>query len=151
MAVLRHAHTGVVVRDLAAAAGFFTLLGLECGDPMAVEGEWLDSIIAVPGARVEIVMVRTPDGDDALELVTFHEPADGAGAATTLPAPVNRPGIRHVAFAVDDMRATVDRLRAAGWDTVGDVVDYRGVFLLCYVRGPEGIIVELAERLPVSS
>jgi hypothetical protein len=80
-------------------------------------------------------MVRTPDGTDALELVKFHEPPAEADAQ---PAPPNRRGIRHLAFAVDDMSAVIDRLRTAGWHTVGEIVDYQGMFLLCYVRGPEG-------------
>jgi len=78
------------------------------------------------------------------ELVRFESPS--AGAREPAPA-ANRPGLRHVAFKVDDVRAVVDRVRAAGWDTVGEIVDYEGMFLLCYVRGPEGLIVELAERL----
>ncbi len=86
---------------------------------------------------------------DALELVKFREPPVESDAQ---PAPPNRRGIRHLAFAVDDMSTVVDRLRAAGWDAVGEIVDYQGMFLLCYVRGPEGLIIELAERLgPVST
>jgi catechol 2,3-dioxygenase-like lactoylglutathione lyase family enzyme len=137
-------HTGVVVDDLTAAVGFFTTLGLQCSDPFVVEGEWVDRILGLSAVRVEGVMVRTPDGTDALELVKFHEPpAEPDGQ----PAPPNRRGIRHVAFAVDDVRAVVERLRTSGWDTVGEIVDYQGMFLLCYVRGPEGLIIELAERL----
>jgi catechol 2,3-dioxygenase-like lactoylglutathione lyase family enzyme len=146
MAVSGFVHAGVVVDDLAAAVRFVRLLGFECGDPMTVEGEWVDRIIGLPDARVEAVMVRLPDGSDTLELVKFHAPpaeADGNGA----PAPANRLGIRHLAFKVDDLHAVVDRMRAAGWDTVGEIVDYEGIFLLCYLRGPEGLIFELAEPL----
>ena len=90
-------------------------------------------------------MVRMPDGSDVLELVKFHEPP---AEPDPQPAPPNRRGLRHLAFAVDDMSAVVDRLRAAGWHPVGEVVDYQKTFLLCYIRGPEGLIIELAERLP---
>jgi catechol 2,3-dioxygenase-like lactoylglutathione lyase family enzyme len=148
--VSRFVHTGVVVEDLAAVVEFLTLLGLRCGEPMIVEGEWVDRIVDLPGVRVEVVMVRLPDGTDTIELAKFHAPtadADpGAGSA-----PPNRPGIRHIAYGVDDMRAVVDRVRAAGWDTVGEVVDYAGAYLLCYVRGPEGLIVELAEPMGSTS
>jgi catechol 2,3-dioxygenase-like lactoylglutathione lyase family enzyme len=137
-------HTGVVVDDLTAAAGFFISLGLQCSEPFVVEGEWVDRILGLSGVRVEGVMVRTPDGTDALELVKFHEPPAEPDGQT---APPNRRGIRHIAFAVDDVRAVVDRLRTSGWDTVGEIVDYQRMFLLCYVRGPEGLIIELAERL----
>src|SRR4051794_27115641 len=117
-------HTGVVVDDLAAFVEFFTLLGLDCGRPMIVEGEWVDRIIDLPEARVEAVMVRLPDGTDTLELVKFHAPSGADAGAET--APANRPGIRHIAFKVGDLRAVVEQVRAAGWDTVGEVVDYEG-------------------------
>jgi len=90
------------------------------------------------------VIAPVPDGDDVFEVVRFHSPSDGA--QEPVPA-ANRPGLRHIAFRVGDVRAVVDRVRAAGWDTVGEIVDHKDVFLLCYVRGPEGLIVELAERL----
>jgi catechol 2,3-dioxygenase-like lactoylglutathione lyase family enzyme len=144
MGVSSFVHAGVVVDDLAVVVEFLTSLGLECGEPMTVEGEWLDRIVDLPGARVEIVMARAPDGTGTLELAKFHAPPADADAE---PAPPNRPGIRHIAYTVDDLRAVVDRMRTAGWDTVGDVVDYEGDYLLCYVRGPEGLIVELAEPL----
>jgi catechol 2,3-dioxygenase-like lactoylglutathione lyase family enzyme len=107
-------------------------------------GEWIDRIIGLENARVEVVMARGPDGSDVFEVVRFHSPVGGARE----PAPaVNRPGLRHVAFTVDDVRGVVDRVRAAGWETVGEIVDYESTFRLCYVRGPDGLIVELAERL----
>jgi catechol 2,3-dioxygenase-like lactoylglutathione lyase family enzyme len=137
-------HAGVVVDDLTTAVGFFTSLGLACSEPFVVGGEWVDRIVGLPDVRVEAVMARTPDGADALELVKFHEPPSEADAQ---PAPANRLGLRHLAFAIDDMSAVVGRLRTAGWHTVGEIVDYQGMFLLCYVRGPEGLIIELAERL----
>jgi catechol 2,3-dioxygenase-like lactoylglutathione lyase family enzyme len=92
---------------------------------------------------VEVVMVRGPDGGDVFEVVRFRSPS--AGAQEAAPA-ANRPGLRHIAFKVDDVRGVVDRVREAGWETVGEIVEFKP-FLLCYVRGPEGLIVELAERL----
>jgi catechol 2,3-dioxygenase-like lactoylglutathione lyase family enzyme len=107
-------------------------------------GEWIDRIIGLEDVAVEVVMARAPDGIDIFEVVRFRSPA--AGAEEPAPA-ANRPGLRHIAFTVDDVRAVVNRIRDAGWDTVGEIVDYQNTYLLCYVRGPEGLIVELAERL----
>jgi catechol 2,3-dioxygenase-like lactoylglutathione lyase family enzyme len=137
-------HVGLVVEDLDATVRFLSLLGLDCGKPNVFGGEWIDRIIGLENATVEVVMARGPDGSDVFEVVRFQSPAAGADE----PAPaVNRPGLRHIAFTVGDVRGVVDRIREAGWDTVGEIVDYEGMFLLCYVRGPEGLIVELAERL----
>jgi len=137
-------HVGLVVEDLDEMVRFLALLGLDCGRPGTFGGEWIDRIIGLEDATVELVMVRAPDGSDIFEVVRFHTPA----AAAQEPAPAaNRPGLRHIAFKVDDVRAVVERVREAGWDTVGEIVDYESTFLLCYVRGPEGLIVELAERL----
>jgi catechol 2,3-dioxygenase-like lactoylglutathione lyase family enzyme len=107
-------------------------------------GEWIDQIIGLEDVTIEIVMVRVPDGSDVFEVVRFHSPS--AGAHELKPA-TNRPGLRHVAFKVDDVRGVVERVREAGWETVGEIVNFEDTFLLCYVRGPEGLIVELAERL----
>jgi catechol 2,3-dioxygenase-like lactoylglutathione lyase family enzyme len=117
---------------------------LHCGEPGVHVGEWIDRIIGLDNATVEVVMARAPDGGDIFEVVRFRSPA--AGAQDPAPA-ANRPGLRHVAFTVDDVRGVVHRLRAAGWETVGEIVDFENTFLLCYVSGPEGLIVELAERL----
>lgn len=144
--VTNYVHAGWVVEDLQAAVAFLTTLGLECSKPMTIEGEWIDRIIAVPDARVEIVMASAPDGTGTIELVKFHSPP-GEPEPGGAQAPPNRTGIRHIAYQVDDLLAVVDRVRAAGWDTVGEVVDYQGQYLLCYLRGPEGLIVELAEPL----
>ena len=137
-------HIGLVVEDLDKTVRFLALLGFECGKPSVLSGEWIDRIIGLENVTVEVAMARGPDGSDVFEVVRFHSPS--AGAQEPAPA-ANRPGLRHIAFKVDDVHAVVDRVRAAGWDTVGEIVDYEGVFLLCYVRGPEGLIVELAERL----
>jgi catechol 2,3-dioxygenase-like lactoylglutathione lyase family enzyme len=137
-------HIGLVVEDLDETARFLALLGFDCGEPGVYSGDWIDRIIGLEDVTVETVMVRAPDGSDVFEVVRFHSPS--AGAEEPAPA-ANRPGLRHVAFEVDDVRGAVDRVRAAGWDTIGEIVDYESTFLLCYVRGPEGLIVELAERL----
>jgi len=137
-------HIGLVVEDLGETVRFLSLLGLDCGTPAVFSGEWIDRIIDLENATVEVVMARAPDGSDIFEVVRFSLPSAGAHE----PAPAaNRPGLRHVAFTVDDLRGVVDRVREAGWETVGEIVDYESTFRLCYVRGPEGLIVELAERL----
>jgi catechol 2,3-dioxygenase-like lactoylglutathione lyase family enzyme len=137
-------HIGLVVEDLDETVRFLELLGFGCSEPGVFSGEWIDQIIGLDDVTVETVMARAPDGTDMFEVVRFRSPS--AGAQEPAPA-ANRPGLRHVAFKVDDVRAVVDRVREAGWDTVGEIVDYESMFLLCYVRGPEGLIVELAERL----
>ena len=137
-------HVGLVVEDLDETVRFLGLLGFDCGKPGVFSGRWIDRIIGLEDVTVEVVMVRAPDGSDVFEVVRFKSPS--AGAQEPAPA-ANRPGLRHVAFKVDDVRGVVDRVRAAGWETVGEIVDFESMFLLCYVRGPEGLIVELAERL----
>ena len=137
-------HIGLVVEDLDETVRFLELLGFDCSEPGVHGGAWIDRIIGLDDVTVETVMARAPDGSDIFEVVRFRSPSAGAEG----PAPAaNRPGLRHVAFKVDDVRGVVDRVRAAGWDTIGEIVDYQSMFLLCYVRGPEGLIVELAERL----
>ena len=139
-------HVGVVVDDLEAATEFFLDMGLEReGDgAMTVEGAWVDNIVGLTGVRAEVVMVQTPDGTGKLELTKFHTPADDQGPQ---PPAANRLGLRHILFVVEDLPAIVEKLRARGFGLVGRVQDYEGFFRLCYVRGPEGIIVELAERI----
>jgi catechol 2,3-dioxygenase-like lactoylglutathione lyase family enzyme len=144
MTIQRMDHVGVVVDDLAAATAFFVELGFKPQGEGLVEGDWVDRVVGLEGIRVEFAMVETPDGHGRLELIKFHSPpAVGDGQD----APANTRGIRHIAFVVDDIDAVVARLRARGAELVGEVEDYRDIFRLCYVRGPEGIIVELAERL----
>jgi catechol 2,3-dioxygenase-like lactoylglutathione lyase family enzyme len=137
-------HIGLVVEDLDETVRFLTVLGFDCGKPGVFSGDWIDRIIGLDSATVEVVMARAPDGRDVFEVVRFRSPS--AASEEAAPA-ANRPGLRHVAFKVDDVRRVVDRVREAGWDTVGEIVDYEDMFRLCYVRGPEGLIVELAERL----
>jgi catechol 2,3-dioxygenase-like lactoylglutathione lyase family enzyme len=135
---------GLVVEDLDETVRFLALLGFDCGEPRVFSGEWIDRIIGLDNVTVETVLARAPNGSDMCEVVRFDSPS----ASAQEPAPAaNRPGLRHVAFNVDDVRGVVDRVREAGWETVGEIVDYQNIFLLCYVRGPEDVIVELAERL----
>jgi uncharacterized protein YndB with AHSA1/START domain/catechol 2,3-dioxygenase-like lactoylglutathione lyase family enzyme len=143
---LRMDHVGIVVGDLAAATAFFTALGLEPQGRMPVGGSQVDRIVGLEGVRAEIAMMRTPDGHGRVELVTFQSPADGPGTPTA-PAPANVPGLRHLAFEVDDLDAVLGKLRALGTGLVGTVESYGDSYRLCYVRGPEAVIVELAERI----
>jgi catechol 2,3-dioxygenase-like lactoylglutathione lyase family enzyme len=137
-------HVGIVVDDLAAATEFFVELGLVLQGEGSVEGRWVDRIVGLEGVRTELAMMQTPDGHGRLELVKFHSPSNQGDNGH---APANTPGIRHVAFAVDDLDAVVARLRARGAELVGEVERYKDIYRLCYVRGPEGIIIELAEPI----
>ncbi len=144
MTIQRMDHVGIVVDDLAAATAFFVELGLKLQGEGPVEGGWVDRVVGLEGIRAEIAMMETPDGHGRLELTQFHAPAARGGYRH---APANTPGIRHVAFAVDDIDSVVAGLRARGAELVGEVERYEDRYRLCYVRGPEGIIVELAERI----
>ncbi|MCW2886216.1 MAG: hypothetical protein JWL58_3078 [Streptosporangiaceae bacterium] len=138
-------HVGVVVDDLEAATAFFVELGLVLEGEAAVEGRWVDRVNGLDGVRVDIAMMRTPDGHGGLELTKFHTPT--AVSAEPENALGNTLGLRSVMFAVDDLDATVAGLRARGAELVGEVAQYQDSYRLCYVRGPEGIIVALAEQL----
>jgi catechol 2,3-dioxygenase-like lactoylglutathione lyase family enzyme len=144
MTIQRMDHAGVVVDDLAAATAFFVELGLEVEGGGQVEGEWVDHIVGLEGVQVDFAMVQTPDGHGRLELIKFHAPSGPAGDRH---APANTPGLRHLAFAVDDIDTVLARLRTHGAELVGEVERAGNSYRLCYVRGPEGIIVELAERI----
>jgi catechol 2,3-dioxygenase-like lactoylglutathione lyase family enzyme len=144
MAIQRMEHVGIVVDDLPAATAFFVELGLKLRGRGPVEGGWVDRVVGLEGVRVEIAMMETPDGHGRLELAKFHAPPGRDGDRH---APANAPGIRHVAFAVDDIDAAVAGLRARGAELVGEVERYEDSYRLCYVRGPEGVIVELAEQI----
>jgi catechol 2,3-dioxygenase-like lactoylglutathione lyase family enzyme len=144
MAIQRMEHVGIVVDDLAAATEFFVELGLELQGEGSVEGRWVDCIVGLDGVRAEIAILQTPDGHGRLELTKFLTPSAQGGNRH---APANAPGIRHVAFAVEDIDAVVAGLRARGAELVGELVRYEDSYRLCYVRGPEGIIVELAEKI----
>jgi catechol 2,3-dioxygenase-like lactoylglutathione lyase family enzyme len=144
MTIQRMDHVGIVVDDLAAARSFFVELGLKPQGEGSVEGGWVDRVVGLEGVRAEIAMMETPDGHGRLELTKFHAPSGPGGDRH---APANTPGIRHLAFAVDDLDAVVAGLRARDAELVGELERYRDSYRLCYVRGPEGIIVELAERI----
>ena len=144
MAIKRMDHVGIVVEDLAAATEFFVALGLEPTGEGTVEGALVDRIIGLEGVKSDIAFLRTPDGHGQLELSKFHTPPSPGGERN---ATVNTPGIRHLSFAVDDIDATVAGLRARGVELVSEVEQYEDSYRLCYVRGPEGIFVELAEQI----
>jgi len=137
-------NVGIVVDDLAAATAFFVELGLEPDGEATVEGRWVDRVVGLDRVRVDVAMVRTPDGHGRLELMKFHTPT-AIGAEPN--APANTLGIRRIMFAIDDIDAAVAGLRGRGVELVGEVVQYEDSYRLCYVRGPAGIIVALAEQL----
>jgi catechol 2,3-dioxygenase-like lactoylglutathione lyase family enzyme len=137
-------HVGIVVDDLAAATEFFVELGLEPRGEGLVEGRWVDRVLGLEGVRVDFAFMQTPDGHGRLELIKFHSPSYPGDNG---PAPANTPGIRHVAFAVEDIDDVVARLQARGAELVGGLENHEDVYRLCYLRGPAGIIVELAERI----
>jgi catechol 2,3-dioxygenase-like lactoylglutathione lyase family enzyme len=145
MTVLRMDHVVIVVEDLAAAIAFFGELGLELEGRMPVEGPWVDRVNGLDGVRVEMAMMRTPDGHNKVELVKFFSPA--AISAEPKIAPPNTLGLRNIMFAVDDIDDVIARLRAHGAELVGEVAQYQDMYRLCYLRGPEGIIVALAQEL----
>ncbi|WCB93372.1 hypothetical protein DSM104299_02085 [Baekduia alba] len=144
MTVLRLEHIGIVVDDLAAATAFFVALGLEVDGETSVEGGLVDRINGLEGVRADVVMLRTADGGPQLELAKYRSPSYEGDDA---PAPANAPGIRHILFVVDDIEASLASLRAHGGELVGELVSYENSYRLCYVRGPAGIIVELAEKI----
>ena len=135
----------IVVEDLEAAKAFFVELGMELEGETSVEGPSVDSLIGLKDVRATLALMRTPDGHGRIELDKFHTPAAVRGEPKN--APVNTLGIRRIMFAVDDIDVVVARLRAHGAELVGEVVQYEDTVRLCYVRGPEGIIVGLAEQL----
>jgi catechol 2,3-dioxygenase-like lactoylglutathione lyase family enzyme len=141
---LRMDNMGIVVEDLDATVEFFRELGLELEGQGVIEGEWAGRVTGLGDQRVEVAMMRTPDGHNRLELSRFLDPAVIADHRT---APVNALGYLRVMFAVDDLDDTLRRLEGHGAQLVGDVVRYEDVYRLCYVRGPEGILLGLAEEL----
>ena len=145
MTIKRLDHVSVVVDDLPVAIAFFTALGLEQEGEAAVEGDWVDHVNGLENVQVDIVMMRTPDGHGRLELTKFRNPK--LAEIEPAMAPPNALGLRSVMFTVESVDDTVARLRANGADLVGEVVQYEDMYRLCYVRGPAGIIVGLAEEL----
>ncbi len=145
MTIKRLDHVSIVVDDLAAAIAFFTALGMTLEGEMPIEGAWVDRVNGIENVRVDIVMMRTPDGHGLLELTKFRNPK--LVEIEPAIAPPNAPGLRSIMFAVESVDETVARMQANGAELVGDVAQYEDRYRLCYMRGPAGIIVALAEEL----
>jgi catechol 2,3-dioxygenase-like lactoylglutathione lyase family enzyme len=144
MKLKRVDHIGIIVNDLDAAVAFFLEFGLEVMGGAEFEGEWLGRIVGFDHAKTAFVMMRMPDGGANLEIIKFIAPADEKGIQ---PLPANALGIRHIAFVVDDIEAIIARLKEKGMDVFSEVYTYGDSYKLCYCRGPEGIILDLAEPL----
>lgn len=161
MKIHRIDHVGIIVNDLPAAKAFFLEFGLEMLGEGKVEGEWAERMKGIIGfqdvkeevamlrtpdsdANIELVMLRTPEGDANIELVKFHSPSDENGIQHPL---ANNLGIQHIAFAVEDIEALVTKLTKKGAALIGEIQNYENAYKLCFVRGPEGIILELAEKI----
>ena len=145
MTIRRMDNVLIVVDDLEAATAFFAELGMELEGKATVEGDWVDRTVGLDGVRSDIVMMRTPDGHGRVELTKSHTPT--AIRSEPQNAPANTLGIRRIMFAVDDIEDVVARLRTHGAELVGELAQYEDIYRLCYVRGPEGIIVGLAQQL----
>jgi catechol 2,3-dioxygenase-like lactoylglutathione lyase family enzyme len=137
-------HVGIIVNDLPAAKAFFLDFGLEMQGEGKVEGEWVDRVVGLHDVKVAYVMLRTPDGEANIELVKFDMPSDEKGMQRPL---ANTLGIRHIAFAVEDIEAVVAKVKTKGAELFSEIQNYENAYKLCYVRGPEGIILELAEQI----
>ncbi|TMF83933.1 MAG: VOC family protein [Chloroflexi bacterium] len=142
--IRRFDHVGITVADLDTVTAFFVALGFEIEGRMSMEGEFVDTVIGIPNSRSEIVMLRLPDGGTGLELSSFIEPNHEPGSPNAMS---NELGLRNVMFEVDDLQAILDRLAADGYGLVGGVGQYEDMWRMAYVRGPEGIIVALAQRI----
>ena len=142
--IKRFDHIGITVADLDAATTFFVGLGLEVDGRMSIEGEFVDTVTGIPDSRTEMVGLRAPGGGTWIELSSFVRPAHEPGSPTAM---ANELGLRSVAFEVDDLHATVERLAADGYGLVGGIGRHEDVWLMAYVRGPEGIIVSLTEHI----
>ena len=143
-AITRFDHIGITVADLDAVTAFFVGLGLEVEGTGSVQGEFVETVCGILGAHCEIAMLRPPDGGSRLELARFVKPDHVPGSPEAM---ANELGLRNVSFEVDDLRATVDQLAADGYGLVGGIGRYENAWLMAYVRGPEGIIVSLSERI----
>ncbi|KKQ45669.1 MAG: Lactoylglutathione lyase-like protein lyase [Candidatus Moranbacteria bacterium GW2011_GWC2_37_8] len=144
MKIKRIDHVGIVVNNLSAAKEFFIDLGLELQGEARLEGEWLDKIVGLNNVKTEIVMFQSPDGHLNLELAKFVAPADESEVERPL---ANTLGIRHIAFVVEDIEAVVAKLKKKGVEFFSEIQTYEDSYKLCYLRGPEGIILELAEEI----
>ncbi len=144
MTLRRIDHVGLVVNDLAGAIAFFLDFGLKVEGEARMEGDLLDHLLRLEGVKTEFAMLQTPDGGTKIEIIKFLSPTDGGALDQR---PVNALGFRHIAFQVDDIEAVVAKLKAKGMDVFGEVQNYQNVYKLCYCRGPEGIILDLAEKI----
>lgn len=144
MTVQRMDNVGIVVEDLDAATAFFVELGLEIEGEQTVDGEWASRVVGLDDMSVDVAMMKTPDGHSRLELMRFQQPKAVDGQPL---APPNALGIRRIMFAVTDIDDVITRLEQHGAKLVGEIMHYEGTYRLCYLRGPEGIIVALAEQL----
>ena len=142
--IRRFDHVGITVADLDAVSAFFVGLGFEVEGRTFVEGEFLDTVCGIPNSRTEIVMLRLPDKGTAVELSSFIRPGHAPGSPAAM---ANELGLRSLAFEVDDLHAIVDQLAGDGYGVVGGIGEYEDIWRMAYVRGPEGIIVALAERI----
>ncbi len=145
MGIQRMDNVAIVVKDLDGAVDFFTELGMELEGRTPIEGLFADQTVGIDGIRSEIAMMRTPDGHGRVELTTYHSPAL-ITPEPLAPAP-NTVGLHRIMFAVDDIDDTIARLRTHGVELLGEVANYENVYRLCYLRGPDGIIVALAEQI----
>ena len=145
MTIRRMDNVLIVVDDLEAATAFFAELGMELEGKAPVDGDWVDRVVGLDGVRADIVMMRTPDGHGRVELTKFHTPS--AVRSEPQNAPANTLGIRRIMFAVEDLDDVLARLRRHGAELVGEVAQYEDSYRLCFIRGPEGIILGLAEQL----
>jgi catechol 2,3-dioxygenase-like lactoylglutathione lyase family enzyme len=142
--VRRFDHVGITVADLDTATQFFVTLGLEIVGRTFVEGEFIDTVIGIPGSRTEILMLRPPNGGTGVELLSFVQPRCEPGSPSAM---ANEVGLRSTAFEVDDLDAAVNQAKFAGYGLVGGIGEYEGAWRMAYVRGPEGIIVALAQPI----
>jgi catechol 2,3-dioxygenase-like lactoylglutathione lyase family enzyme len=142
--IRRFDHVGITVADLDAATAFFVALGFEAEGRMVMEGDFVDTVIGIPNSRSEIVTLRLPDGGTALELSSFEKPDHEPGSPAAMS---NELGLRNVCFEVDDLQSVIDRLAASGYGLIGGIGQYEQIWRMAYVRGPEGIIVALAQRI----
>lgn len=144
MTVRKIDHAGIVVNDLAAAKAFFLEFGLELRGEGTAEGEWVDSVIGLHDAKVAYAMMGPPNGETNIELIQFYRPNNEQDVH---PSVVNAVGIRHLAFLVEDIEAIVTKLEKHGAELVGKIQNYENIYKLCYMRGPDGIVLEIAEQL----
>ena len=143
--LLRMDNVLIVVEDMEAVRAFFTELGMEVVGETTVEGPWADKVVGLEGVRADIVMLQTPDGHGRVELSKFHSPS--SVRLEPHPAPSNTLGMRRIMFAVEDIDDVVARLQKRGGELVGEIAQYEDVYRLCFMRGPEGVVVGLAEEL----